>query len=99
MSLNGADSQSVPRGSSPDPEHGRQVYLRSCANCHGDDGKNIVGFDLSTIASRMSFEQLVEWLKHPTAPMPAVFPEPLDKDEELNILDAAAYLTQHGTAP
>lgn len=81
-----------PRNGTPDLARGRDVFLERCVACHGDDGKNVAGYDLSTISKRMSQVQLVAWIKHPRPPMPAVFAEPYESAEEQEIRDVAAYL-------
>jgi alcohol dehydrogenase (cytochrome c) len=75
----------------PDARHGA-VLFRSCQPCHGSDGKNVAGFDLSTVHSRMNIAQLIAWIKNPAPPMPHVFPDPLDEQDEIDIRDIAAYL-------
>jgi alcohol dehydrogenase (cytochrome c) len=80
------------RASANVQQHGSVVYIQSCAICHNFDGKGITGVDLSTINSRMSAKQLIEWIKNPTPPMPKLFPEPLDATDERDIEDLAAFV-------
>jgi alcohol dehydrogenase (cytochrome c) len=98
MAATGDASQvTATNDNSPNARRGA-VLFRSCEPCHGPDGKNIGGFDLSTIRSRMDKDQLIDWIKNPAPPMPRVFPEPLDAQDERDIRDIAAFL-QNGMAP
>jgi mono/diheme cytochrome c family protein len=78
----------------PEIARGRQLLYGMCSGCHGSDGKNISidGHDLTTVGRRMSVEQLISWIKNPKAPMPKVFPEPLQASEEMDVRDVAAFL-------
>jgi alcohol dehydrogenase (cytochrome c) len=71
---------------------GAQIYMANCIVCHGADGKGIGGFDLSKTKLHMTLDQITAWIKNPAPPMPHVFPEPLDSDDERDIHDVAAYL-------
>jgi mono/diheme cytochrome c family protein len=73
-------------------ERGKLGYQQTCAACHGMDGKSISGFDLSTIASRMSVEQLVSWIADPKPPMPRLFSTPLSSDDLAEVTAIATYL-------
>jgi alcohol dehydrogenase (cytochrome c) len=86
------ESSDTKSGGAPNPARGRGFYVEQCSLCHGADGKNMTGYDLSTIAKRMSQDQLVAWIKHPAPPMPAVFAEPFEPSDEQAIRDVAAYL-------
>jgi mono/diheme cytochrome c family protein len=74
------------------PTRGAQIYMANCIVCHGADGKGIGGFDLSKTKLRMTLDQIIAWIKNPAPPMPHVFPEPLDSDDERDIHDVATYL-------
>jgi mono/diheme cytochrome c family protein len=78
----------------PDEQHGRQLFNRTCAGCHGANGKNILynGGDLTNVKKRMTFDQIVAWIKAPKPPMPKVFPEPLQPAEEADLRDIAKYV-------
>jgi alcohol dehydrogenase (cytochrome c) len=80
----------VPRRE--DAVNGRSLYLANCGLCHGADGRNVQGIDLQTVKERKSARQLIDWIKNPVPPMPKVFPEPMDADDEADICDIAAYL-------
>jgi alcohol dehydrogenase (cytochrome c) len=92
MSVNVMEPSTTSISTGPDSVRGKGLFLSMCIACHGSDGKAIDGFDLSTIKSRMNFSQLITWLKAPAPPMPRVFPEPLDADDQRDIADIAAYL-------
>lgn len=92
MTSKNASSAVTAESGAPDAARGKGVFMTSCVGCHGSDGKNIDGFDLSTVKSRMSLDQLEKWITNPLPPMPHVFPDPLDSDDERDIRDIAAYL-------
>jgi alcohol dehydrogenase (cytochrome c) len=73
-------------------ERGLRVYQHSCLGCHATDGTGIRDFSLKNIKKRMTAEQLIAWIRNPRAPMPKVFPEPLDDDDARDLRDLAAYL-------
>jgi len=79
-------------GAAADAVHGRTLFMGACGGCHGSDGKNIGGFDLTTVKTRMNAEQLTAWLKNPAPPMPKVFADPIDADDEADIRDLVAFL-------
>lgn len=97
---NGRPSIVVLALNNPDPAtaapkdltRGQQIYTTNCIVCHGSDGKGIGGFDLSKTRLHMNLDQIIAWIKNPTPPMPHVFPEPLDADDERDIHDVATYL-------
>jgi PQQ-dependent dehydrogenase (methanol/ethanol family) len=75
-----------------DVVNGRSLYRASCSFCHGTEGRNVRGVDMQTEKDRKSDQELVEWIKNPSPPMPKVFPEPLDADDEADIRDIVAFL-------
>lgn len=76
----------------PDPERGAFVYRQMCTLCHGGDGANVAGFELKGLKERMTGEQIAEWLRNPAPPMPKVFPEPMDQQDQHDMEDLIAYL-------
>jgi alcohol dehydrogenase (cytochrome c) len=92
MTSKGVSPAAATASSDPDATRGRGLYMNSCIGCHGSNGKNVDGFDLSTVKSRMDVDRLAKWIRNPRPPMPRVFPEPLDSDDERDIRDIAAYL-------
>jgi hypothetical protein len=47
---------------------------------------------LVDIKSRLNTDQLIAWIKNPVPPMPKVFPEPLNDEDDQIIKDIATYL-------
>ena len=94
MALKDVPDPKAARAATADVANGQRLFVKNCFVCHGADGKNIVGSDLSTTKSRMNLEALQAWIKNPTPPMPKVYSEPLDADDELDIRDIAAYVEQ-----
>jgi alcohol dehydrogenase (cytochrome c) len=86
------EPETAARKSGPDALHGNQVFMTTCAICHGADGANIDHFNLPEVTRGMTAEQLVQWIKNPAPPMPKMFPEPLSPEDEQDIADVAAYL-------
>ncbi|MFY9326834.1 MAG: PQQ-binding-like beta-propeller repeat protein [Georgfuchsia sp.] len=74
----------------PDIDRGRVVYSSLCAACHHFDGKNLIGYDMSTI--KMNQEQLIAFIKNPGKVMPKTFPVPMTKDEEADLHDLATFM-------
>jgi len=72
---------------------GKTAYMESCFACHGTDGRNIQGADLSTVHERRTLDQIEAWIKNPAPPMPKVFPQPLESEDEATIHAIAAYLS------
>jgi alcohol dehydrogenase (cytochrome c) len=77
----------------PDASRGKQIYLQTCASCHGPDGDRIAGMGLKSIQSRMNAAQLRAFILDPAPPMPKLFPEPRTVEDERDIRDVAAFVT------
>jgi alcohol dehydrogenase (cytochrome c) len=94
MALPAAPAAQQTKVRTPNVDHGREVFYGMCAGCHGSEGKNIVydGGDLTTVKKRMTFDQIVAWIKNPKPPMPKVFPEPLQESEEADLKDVAKFV-------
>ncbi|MBL6751672.1 MAG: PQQ-binding-like beta-propeller repeat protein [Nevskia sp.] len=82
------------RAAAADVANGHRLYMKNCFICHGADGKNIAGVDLSTTKSRLNQDALVAWIRNPAPPMPKVYAEPLEPEDEFDIRDIAAYVEQ-----
>jgi len=76
----------------PDTSRGKQIYLQTCASCHGPDGNKVTGMDLKSLKSRMDAAQLAAFILAPPPPMPKLFPEPRTADDERDIRDVAAFV-------
>ena len=73
-----------------DPAHGKQIFTQNCAQCHGATGtEGGVGPSLKSEKSRKDTAAAVAWIKNPQAPMPKLYPSPLD---EKDVADVAAYV-------
>jgi PQQ-dependent dehydrogenase (methanol/ethanol family) len=60
--------------------HGRQVYSENCSSCHGARGEGGTGFPaLKDVKDRRTYEDTVKWIKDPKAPMPKLYPSPLNE--------------------
>jgi alcohol dehydrogenase (cytochrome c) len=77
----------------PDAARGKQIYAQTCAGCHGAEGDRIAGKDLKAVKSRMTATQLAAFIVSPTGVMPKIFPEPRSSDDERDIRDVAAYVS------
>jgi mono/diheme cytochrome c family protein len=64
---------------STDAELGQRLYGQICQSCHGPDGNMIADHKLSKLAARRDLASTVEYIKHPKAPMPAMYPQLLDE--------------------
>jgi len=87
-----ASAQSGTAGK-PDIGHGRSIYSRICAACHGPEGNRVAGHDLATVRDRRDLDSTVAFIKAPVAPMPKMYPLTLN---EQDVIDVAAYLQQGG---
>lgn len=86
-----ADTAAAPAAGtgSGDAVHGHQIYAANCAACHGATGQGGVGPNLHGERTRKDMAAAIAWIKHPTLPMPALFPSPLS---EKDVDDVAAYV-------
>lgn len=94
LALKNPPDAAKARAAGPDIANGQRLYGTNCFICHGGDGKNIAGADLTATRNHMNQEALVAWIKNPAPPMPKVFAEPLDQEDEWDIRDIAAFVEQ-----
>jgi mono/diheme cytochrome c family protein len=88
----GARGVSTPQPaiSGADVKHGKLVYERECAACHGQYGTNgPVGPALKDERSRKSFEAVRAIVTDPDPPMPKLYPARLTRDD---VIDVSAYV-------
>jgi mono/diheme cytochrome c family protein len=73
-----------------DAVHGKEIFTRKCASCHGATGREgSVGPSLTNEKSRKNKSQTMAWIKNPQPPMPPLYPSELsDKD----LVDVVAYV-------
>ncbi len=72
-----------------DPALGKGVYDAICSSCHGPAADGGTAPKLRGIAARYSYEQAIEFIKAPKAPMPALYPSMLSAQK---VADVAAYI-------
>jgi alcohol dehydrogenase (cytochrome c) len=77
-----------------DAARGKQLYSQLCGGCHGPEGDRIAGKDLKSVKSRMNAAQLATFMVSPSGTMPKIFPEPRTNDDERDIRDVAAYVSE-----
>jgi mono/diheme cytochrome c family protein len=58
---------------------GQRLYGQVCQSCHGPDGNLIADHKLADLAARRDLPATIEYIKHPKAPMPALYPQLLDE--------------------
>lgn len=58
---------------------GQRLYGQVCQACHGPDGNMIPDHRLGNLAARRDLAATIDYIKHPKAPMPALFPQLLDE--------------------
>jgi mono/diheme cytochrome c family protein len=69
---------------------GTTVFGANCAVCHGAHGKEGgVGPSLRNERLRKNSAETIAWIKNPVAPMPKLYPKPLN---ERDVEDVAAYV-------
>ncbi len=72
------------------PAHGKQIFTQNCAQCHGASGvEGGVGPSLKSEKSKKDTAATIAWIKNPQAPMPKLYPSPLN---EKDVADVAAYV-------
>jgi alcohol dehydrogenase (cytochrome c) len=58
---------------------GQRLYGQVCQACHGPDGNMMADHRLGNLAARRDLAATIEYIKHPKAPMPALYPQLLDE--------------------
>lgn len=73
-----------------DAIHGKAIFSANCSACHGATGvQGGVGPSLKGEKSRKDLAAAVAWIKNPVAPMPKLYPSPLD---DKDVVDVATYV-------
>ncbi|MGH7708592.1 MAG: c-type cytochrome [Vulcanimicrobiaceae bacterium] len=76
-----------------DAVKGKAIFLTNCAGCHGANAQGGVGPNLHGTLSDPKMARtdaaLIKWIKDPLAPMPKLYPSPLN---EQDVADVAAYV-------
>jgi mono/diheme cytochrome c family protein len=70
---------------------GQRLYGQVCQSCHGSDGNLIADHKLANLVSRRDLPSTIEYIKHPKAPMPALYPQLLD---EKSVVAVATWVHQ-----
>jgi mono/diheme cytochrome c family protein len=70
---------------------GQRLYGQVCQSCHGPDGNLIADHKLANLVSRRDLPSTIEYIKHPKAPMPALYPQLLD---EKSVVAVATWVHQ-----
>jgi cytochrome c553 len=95
LTLGVASNQKVRKLAVVVPAHrgtvsGRDIFGSMCSSCHGDHGEGGPGAPaIRDVGSRMDFNAVVQRILDPRAPMPKLFPDPLDEHE---VRSVAAYV-------
>jgi mono/diheme cytochrome c family protein len=58
----------------------RRLFSQVCSSCHGVDGNFIADHRLSDIASRLTLADIIDKIKNPVNPMPAMYPAVINED-------------------
>ena len=75
----------------PDAGHGKMVFDKNCAGCHGAHGEGAVGPTLVGVGKKLDEAGVAKWIKQPSDKMPKLFPGALG---EQDVIDVAAYVRQ-----
>jgi mono/diheme cytochrome c family protein len=79
-----------PAISGADLKHGKLVYERECAACHGQYGVNgPIGPSLKGERTRKSFDAVRALVTDPDPPMPKLYPTRLTRED---VIDVSAYV-------
>ncbi|MGB9428920.1 MAG: PQQ-binding-like beta-propeller repeat protein [Gammaproteobacteria bacterium] len=83
-----AQPQMAHSGSSEE-NSGQQLYVANCSVCHGARGEGSVGPSLQDESLRKDLDQIIALIKNPVAPMPKLYPKPLN---EADVQAVATYV-------
>ena len=72
-------------------QNGRRLFEQVCATCHGPDGDTLDDHRLSTIGERLALEEVSDYIKSPTLPMPTMYPFVISAQD---VLDVSAFLLE-----
>ena len=72
-----------------DPAKGIVTFNNICAACHGAKGEGGIGLPLKNILSRFQHNEVIEKIKNPKPPMPALYPSFLNEEA---VADVAAFI-------
>ncbi len=72
-----------------DARRGAAVYTQRCGTCHGAGGIGASGPPLTGERAHKTDAETIDWIEHPLAPMPALFPAALS---ERDVRDLASYV-------
>lgn len=64
---------------------GKNLYAANCAGCHGADGSGLAGPGLRNLHARLSDAKIIDIIKHPKPPMPALYPSLLSEQDVRDI--------------
>jgi alcohol dehydrogenase (cytochrome c) len=73
----------------PDAGRGKELFLKNCAACHGNQGEGGSGPALKGVHTRLDFATTVNWIENPSEKMPRLYPSVLDAQA---VVDVAAYV-------
>jgi alcohol dehydrogenase (cytochrome c) len=73
----------------PDAGRGKDLFLKNCAACHGNQGEGGSGPALKGVRTRLDFASTVNWIENPSEKMPRLYPSVLDAQA---VVDVAAYV-------
>jgi mono/diheme cytochrome c family protein len=73
----------------PDVGRGKELFVKNCAACHGNQGEGGSGPALKGVRTRLDVAATINWIENPSAKMPRLYPSPLDAQA---VTDVAAYV-------
>jgi alcohol dehydrogenase (cytochrome c) len=73
----------------PDAGRGKELFVKNCAACHGNQGEGASGPALKGLRTRLDFATTVNWIENPSVKMPRLYPSTLDAQA---VVDVAAYV-------